>query len=428
MKLPWGADTIDVDLPPEWSVAGVFEPNPLPPAADPDEAVRQALCSPIGSPELVELARRAGKVAIVVDDLSRPTPARLLMTHIVAELEAAGLPRSAITVVTALGTHRAMSQDDLARKIGREWADTLAWENHNYADAARHTVLGTTRRGTPVALNSTVCAADLVILVGVIEPHVSASFGGGYKNLIPGVADARTIGATHTLNLTPATFNMTGRPCEENPMRLDLEEAGAMLRAPVFIVNVVLDRWLRVVRVVAGHPVRAHREGVKTCAALCGVRIPRLADVVLTTSYPMDIDLRQGLKAVANNIRAVRPGGMLINLVRAEEGAGHMSGRKPPFGRATLKRLAPLLAPAVRYTRSPEGEEFKFFTYFGLRMVRRYDVALYAPSVPKRATESIAFAHIVASFDELWPIARKKFPRRAEVIVVPAGGVTYPLV
>ena len=429
-SVPWGAATLALDLPATWNVIGVLEPNPIAPVADPDSAVRDALATPIGSPPLRDLARGARRIAILIDDLSRPTPAHLLLPHVVAELAGAGVAHEGITLVTALGTHRQMSRGDVAMKAGERWADTLAWENHDYADAAKNAYLGTTSRGTPVYINATVAAADLVVSLGVIEPHVIASFGGGYKNLIPGAAGARTIAATHTLNLTPGTFNMTGRAPDENPMRLDLEEGGALLGKPFFVVNAALDKSLRVVRVVAGHPIAAHREGARTSAQMCGVKAPREADVVITGSYPMDIDLRQGLKAIANTVRAVRPGGLLIDFVRAEEGAGHMApGRKlSPLARRAARLLAPLLLRRLVRTRSPsEGEEFKFFTYFGLQTLRRNDVLIYAPSVPRKSAGSVPFAQFAWTIEEMWAIARRKFPAKADVLIVPAGGVTYPI-
>ena len=51
--------------------------------------------------------------------------------------------------------------------------------------------LGVTSRGTPVLVNRTVAEAGLVVSIGCIEPHIIASFGGGYKNLVPGVAEGR---------------------------------------------------------------------------------------------------------------------------------------------------------------------------------------------------------------------------------------------
>jgi len=424
-------DVLKLDLPKAWNVIGVLEPGFLPPVTDPDAAVREALSSPIGSPPLRELAAGAHKVVILIDDLSRPTPAHVLLPHVIAELTAAGVARGQILIITTLGTHRAMNREDMPKKIGSALAETLAWENHDYADPAKNVYLGTTSRGTLVYINAKVAAADLVVSLGLIEPHVIASLGGGYKNLIPGVAGAQTIAATHTLNLTPATFNMTGRPPDENPMRLDLEQGGALLRCPFFIVNTVLDTSLKLVRVVAGHPVAAHREGARTSAEMCGVKVPRPADIVIVDSYPMNIDLRQGLKALANNIRAVRRGGLLIDMIRAEEGVGHMGTdrRKPLLGRRALKLLAPLLLKALPRTRSAsQGEEFKFFEYFALQALRRNHLLLYTPTVPREFAATVPFAEFSWTLDETWAIAQRRFPGRADVLLIPAGGVTYPIV
>ncbi|HTS25259.1 MAG TPA: lactate racemase domain-containing protein [Bryobacteraceae bacterium] len=42
-------------------------------------SVREALRAPIGSPPLREIAKRARRIAVLVDDLSRPTPADTLL-------------------------------------------------------------------------------------------------------------------------------------------------------------------------------------------------------------------------------------------------------------------------------------------------------------------------------------------------------------
>jgi hypothetical protein len=63
----------------------------------------------------------------------------------------------------------------------------------------------------------------------------------------------------------------------------------------------------------------------------------------------MDQDLRQGVKALANTVRAVRKGGVMITLVRAEAGVGvfGLANKKLPLGRKALKLLAPLLCAHV---------------------------------------------------------------------------------
>src|SRR5581483_3674054 len=77
---------------------------------------------PYGGRELaVEIPdERVADVELVVDDLTRPTPISLLLPPVVAELRAAGVPLGAITVLVALGTHRPMTDAELAERLGGE--------------------------------------------------------------------------------------------------------------------------------------------------------------------------------------------------------------------------------------------------------------------------------------------------------------------
>jgi len=232
----------------------------------------------------------------------------------------------------------------------------------------------------------------------------------------------------HSLNCTPDTFNMVGQPIERNPMRLDLEEAGRMLTCPVFIVNAVLNSELQVVRVVSGDPVAAHREGAQASAELYGVQVPALADVVITDSHPMDQDLRQGVKALANTIRAVRPGGVQITLARAEEGVGvfGLAERRMPLGRRALKTVSPLLVQLVPRLMMA-GEEDRFFLYFALQAMRHCTMLIYAPTIPVEVRASLPFVEFVDSPEEAISRAREIVGGKAEVVVFPHGGVTYPI-
>jgi len=187
---------------------------------------------------------------------------------------------------------------------------------------------------------------------------------------------------------------------------------------------------LQVVRVVSGNPVAAHREGAQVSATLYGVPVPRPADVVITNSHPMDQDLRQGVKALANTIRAVRPGGVQITLIRAEEGVGAfgLANRRLPLGRGALQALAPLLVRLVpRLKLQGMGEEDRFFLYFALQAMRHARLLIYAPTIPAQTRAALPFVQFVDSPQEAMAIARRRFPRQADVLVFPHGGVTYPI-
>ncbi len=347
--VPWGEESQQLLLPDSWRIKDRLEPASIEPVADVRLEVERSLANPVGMSRLMDLARPDMRVAIVVDDSSRPTPIKQIFPLVMAELLQAGLQLDCITVVPALGVHRGMQESELAERVGNEWIPRLSWENPDCDDPDKMTNLGTTRRGTQVWINRTVAGADLVISIGCIEPHIIASFGGGYKNILPGVAGRVSIAHNHAINCTPRTFNNVGLSIDANPMRLDLEEAGGMLRPAVFIVNAILNYRQEVVQIVAGDPIAAHRAGVKISAGLYGAKVDQAADIVITASHPMDIDLRQGVKALANTIRAVKPGGVVITLVKANEGVGvfGLANKKLPLGKNALRFLAPLLLPLV---------------------------------------------------------------------------------
>jgi lactate racemase len=426
LTLPWGKETVEINLPDSWNVQRM-EPSPLPAAPDVTSETQRSLAEPVGMARLGELAKPGQKIVIVIDDDSRPTPVWQVLPAVLQELQRGGASLGQVTFVPGVGVHRGMTVEEMEKRTG---IPGVRFVNPACDDPAQLAFLGTTSRGTPVSFCKTVVEADLLVSIGCIEPHAIASFGGGYKNLLPGVASRPSIAHNHSLNAQPQTFNMVGQPIENNPMRLDLEEAGKMLKPPVFIVNAVLNSAQQVVCVVSGDPVAAHRAGVRVSSGIFGVKISALADVVITDSHPMDIDLRQGVKALANTIRALKPGGVMLTLVRAQEGVGvfGLANRKLPVGRKALHLLAPLLLPLVpRLKLKGMGEEDRFFLYFALQAMRRGTLLLYAPTIPLDIHENLPFVQFSASPEQAVALAAQKFPAVANVLIFPYGGSTYPI-
>ncbi len=430
VMIPWGKESLTIALPEEWELLGRMEPAPYIAPNNIQQEIESSLLKPIGMPALRELAKPGMKITLVIDDDSRPTPIEIILPAVLAEIQQGGAHLNQITIVPATGVHLPMSQPAMLQRMGEKNLPGLRCEAHDCDTPEKLAFLGTTKRGTPVFISKAVAESDLIVSIGCIEPHIIASFGGGYKNLVPGVAGRATIAHNHSLNCTPSTFNSVGQPIQSNPMRLDLEEAARMLKPPVFLVNAVLNSWLEVLQVVCGHPVKAHREGVRTSSQIYGAAIPSLADVVISNSHPMDQDLRQGVKALANTVRALRPGGVMITCIRAEAGVGvfGLANRKLPVGRKTLKLLAPLILLLVpRLKLKGMGEEDRFFLYFALQAMRGGDLLVYAPTIPIETRANLPFVTFVESIDAGLVYARRKFPRKATVLIFPHGGSTYPI-
>ncbi|KAA0234881.1 MAG: hypothetical protein JJLCMIEE_01060 [Acidimicrobiales bacterium] len=422
VELPWGADaSLEIPIPSGWDTFTRGRPQPN--CADVDIATTVRSCG------LRQIARPP--VTVVVDDLSRPTPAHLVLPHLIDELAAAGVAAADITGLVALGTHRPMSREEIAAKVGPEAAASIPWVNHDCRAGDALANLGTTSRGTPVVLHRLVTEAATVILVGCVEPHVQAGFGGGAKLLLPGVAGVEAIAANHLLSASEHHFWQVGNSPSDVPMRLDLEEAAAMVPAQLFALNFVLDAGLQPVALETGDPTAVHRACLAVSRRMYAVDLAHQADVVITSSYPLDLDLRQGVKCIANTLFAARDGGLIVAALRCREGVGSVNLPEadlppPEVLRSALADLGDpeLLALAEAIG---TGTEDRFNAYFAMRALARNEVLVYAPALPEELARRTPTFRVFCDVDELMAEAAARAPAAAQVAVFPCGGVSYPV-
>lgn len=430
--LPWGSEEeLALSLPPAWRVVAEGRPPMLPPLGDLAEAVRDCLEHPIGVPPLRSLVGPETRVALVMDDATRPTPVHLLAPIVLDSLLQAGARPERIVGLFALGTHRPMSPEEMAARAGEAVTSRIRCFSFDCHDAAAFVFLGVTQRGTPVHLNRLAVEADLRILIGTVEPHPQAGFGGGFKNLLPGLAHAESIGRNHLLTPSTEQYNLIGSLPEANPMRLDLEEAGRMA-GPTFLLNVVLNPDLQPVAVFAGDPVEAHRAAVRTARSLYGVPLSHPVDVVIASAYPLDADLRQAGKALLNVAGACRPGGVLLGFLRCEEGLGNVPLPRflPPLGlaRALVRGMgARGIAFLARHLPRPVPVEARFLVRLGLHMLKDYHVLIYSPRLMEVAGDRfppVLYGDQGALFQAAERLVGTREP---EAALFPWGGTSFPI-
>ena len=278
--------------------------------SSPEAAVREALARPFAPAPLAARVKAGDRVLIVADDMTRPTPQRLLLPPLLRELEAAGVPAGRVTVLIALGTHRPMTRVEIEGHFGSEITARCSIFNHEYGDPAMLAPCGSTADGTPILVNRRVREADFVIGVSSIVPHAQVGWGGGAKIILPGVAGEDTVAGMHLLAaLQPGYPRFAGRV--ENKVRELIEEV-AVKAGLKFILNAVFDARYRLVHVLAGDPVEAHREGVRRAEPLFIRPIPGPADIVIVNAHPADLEYWQGLKPVTLASLAVKEGGIII--------------------------------------------------------------------------------------------------------------------
>lgn len=324
--------TFEFELPPAWDIH--VAPISDGPSLD-REAMESALCHPIGTPRLRELARGRRRAIIIVEDVTRPAPTHLLMPLVVAELEEAGIERRNMCVISAVAAHRAQVSADFRCKLGPEVYDTVEALNHNPYENLVH--LGHTSGGTPVYVNREVAEADIRVGVGGIVPHPAAGFGGGAKLILPGVCGMETISYHHK------TYERAAGRVEGNPFRQDLEEVGRMAGLD-FIVNAVMTSEGGIAGLFTGDTIQAHRAGVALARRVYSLGDVPPADIGIINAHPLDIDLFQSPKALSmsGGSPTVRKGGAILLAAACPEGVGfHAWAGKGGKGWSGLRQMLP---------------------------------------------------------------------------------------
>ncbi|MCX5995859.1 MAG: lactate racemase domain-containing protein, partial [Chloroflexi bacterium] len=244
-QLAWyDNNELEIEFPPSWEVSVCYMKGHQRRALG-EKGYREAFAKPIGTKRIRELARGKKEVAIIFDDMSRPTRVAEIVPYVLEELKAAGVKDESIRFIAAVGAHGALTRLDFAKKLGEEALCRFPVYNHNPYENC--TYLGETSNGTPVAVNAEVMNCDFKIGIGSLLPHPLTGFGGGGKIILPGVASIDTMAAHHrdlilkllTQGRDPgigiATF-------ESNLLRLDIEEAARMAGLDVKIDTVLNGR------------------------------------------------------------------------------------------------------------------------------------------------------------------------------------------
>ena len=308
------------DLPaleiPDENFAGLFQRKPTPAPPDTGALIRESIENPTGA-GMGDLAGPGARVLIVVDDISRPTRADLILPHLVESIRDAGVAGPDISFLVAPGSHREMNRAEIEAKMGAELVTAFEFACHDCNRSADMVKIGENSAGQEIRVNRALREADLVVGVGHVAPHGAAGFGGGGKIILPGVADLKSITDMHSLARSIGAQKLVGTI--DNPVRREINDAAKMAGLG-FIVNVVQNSDNQIVACFAGDPVEAHREAAVLSLEVHGTPVPGPFDIVIIDSHPADLDLWQAGKAWPAARAVVRPGGVVVLVSPCPEG------------------------------------------------------------------------------------------------------------
>jgi hypothetical protein len=258
-----------------------------------EQVIEQGLRHPIGAPPLRDHDLRGKKVAVIVDDWGRPTPAHRVLPAVLGEVHAAGARVEDVTVLTGTGVHLPMNREDLVRKVGAEVAERYRCVPHDAFEESNMVYIGLSPRGTPLWINRLVAEADFKVVVGRIAPHNTHGYEGGAKMITPATSHWLTVLRNHSCNFSPyCEYGSYG----ENPSRADVDDIGGMVHLE-YIVNFVVNRFGEPLRAFCGHRLLAHRAGIAFGdREVWGAEIGQKADLTIAT---LGANLARGAHAPA---------------------------------------------------------------------------------------------------------------------------------
>jgi nickel-dependent lactate racemase len=316
IHLDYGTQGLEVDLPEDRLT--VIEPMPRPAAADPHATLLAAIRTPIGCAPLRTQVRPGQRIAISVCDVTRAQPRRAQIRALFEELP--DVRPEDVTIFIATGTHRANTDAELERMLGRDILSVYRVVNHDSRDATTLAPVGRTSTGVQVVLNREFLQADIRITTGFVEPHFFAGFSGGPKMVAPGLAGLETVMTLHDaarIGHPNATWGVT----EGNPVHDDVREISRMVGVH-FALDVTLNREQQITAAFAGDILEQHRAACAYAKDTAMRAVPAPFDVVLTTNsgYPLDQNLYQAVKGMSAAAKIVKPGGTIVCAAECRDG------------------------------------------------------------------------------------------------------------
>ena len=414
MKLKYGKEEIQLILP-DKNILQVLNLKEQEVLSNPEEKLKYLLKNPIGSPSLKELIfqKKAQKILIIVNDITRPTPYKIILPPLLNELDEAGVNKEDIKFIIATGIHRDNYKEELSNIFGEDIISTYKFINHN-ADSPDLHYLGKLKSGNELWVNPIVSESDFIITTGVIVPHYFAGFSGGRKSILPGICGRKTIETNHSKMIHP---NSRAGNLKDNPVHEEMQEAAEKVGVD-FNINVVINENHKIVEIVAGGLFESWQKGVEVGKNIYFYPIKKRAEVVIASAggYPKDINVYQAQKALDNAYQAVKPGGTIILLAECTEGYGE-----------------PIFEQWIKEAESPEDIIKRIKEKFVLGGHKAYGIARVAKEVEVILISSLSKEKVrklffipMRNISQAIDYVKNKYGKDFQVYILPSGNTVVP--
>jgi len=414
MKLKYGKEEIQLPIQNK-HIIQILNSNKQKALLHPENKLKNLLKNPINSPSLKDLVnqKKAQKILIVVNDITRPTPYKVILPPLLNELHQIGIKKENITFIIATGIHRSNSPEEIKEIFGENIFSTYQFLNHD-CDDPHLKDLGHLKSGNKLWVDPMVSKSDFIITTGVIVPHYFAGFSGGRKSILPGICGRKTIEANHAkmVHLNARAGNL-----KDNPVDEEMQEAAEKVGVD-FNMNVITDENHQIVEIVAGELLASWQQGVEISRQIYLYPIAKKAEVVIASAggYPKDINVYQAQKALENAYQAVKPGGSIILIAECPEG----------YGEDTFERwIEEANSPDDILNRLNKKFVLGGHKAFGIARVAKEVEVILISSLPQEKVRKLFFIPL-ANITQALNYVQDKYGEDFQAYILPSGNIVVP--
>jgi nickel-dependent lactate racemase len=191
-----------------------------------------------------------------------------------------------------------------------------------------------------------------------------------------------------------------------------------------FKLDFIINEKKEVIRAFAGDPVEEHREASHYAASLYSIPIPRLADVTITSAFPLEVGV-QSTKALTMAGFCTRSGGTILWVAPQKE-----AGPILPL----IKEMGSMESAGDFHRRLIDGDVPEHLRSFGISYIMQvvYFKELAEKFTVFHVTEGLSREQVMmmkftysSTLQEAVDQISQKIPK-ADVALFPSGGNTIP--
>jgi nickel-dependent lactate racemase len=273
-------------------------------------------------------------IVIAVPDQTRKWPIKLLEI-LLETLLSIGIKPKQITLIIALGLHKGLNKKEKIDLLGKGIVNKFKIINHEPCNTKKLKNLGKIKIKNitiPVEINRAACEADILIGVGLVEPHQYAGFSGGSKIISIGLGGHKTISTLHSVKLLKkpsikfANFknNLFYDFCEKISKKDGLD----------FCINTVINNQDKPIKIICGQPETVRKNLCLYYKKHLSIKIKKQFDIlILGIDYPKSKNFYQASRAISylvfkNPSPIIKKDGVVILCAPCEDKWGKGTGEK----------------------------------------------------------------------------------------------------